>query len=273
MLTTIIVTHNSEKVLPDCLAALQSQTVPPDRIIVVDSGSANPEYLAPYENFPTFQIIKTGNIGFGSGNNLGFRAVPSESDFVLFLNPDVFPDRECLARALESMEENPEVGILGAKLFRSNEDIKESARLLDSTGIYRSWFGRWYDRGQGKLDDGAYDRSTRNVPAICGAFMFCRKKALQDSALGRDIVFDPDFFLYKEDLELSIRMRKRGWQLMYQPFCKAWHARGWKGQRHHIPRDLRRMAAWNEVILYRKHPSPYFIWALGKYLLVRLLDV
>lgn len=272
-MTAIIVTHNSQEELPRCLEALQNQTEPPDMVIIVDSGSADPRYLAPYENQPSLRIIKKNNIGFGAGNNAGYREVPAESEHVLFLNPDVFLEKECLAQASKSLGKNQRVGMLGGKLFRFDGPVGQSGWLLDSTGIFRSWYGRWHDRGQGQEDRGKYDEPDMDVPALCGAFLCCRREALEDCALERGIIFDPDFFLYKEDVELSLRMRKKGWQLMYQPSCRARHARGWKGKRQDISIHFRKMAAWNEVTLYRKHPSPYIIWALGKYILVRFFNV
>jgi GT2 family glycosyltransferase len=98
--------------------------------------------------------------------------------------------------------------------------------------------------------------------------MACRLEALPAVATGQ--VFDEDFFLYKEDIELSLRLRKNGWKLLYEPKVRAFHCRGWGGRRREVPLALRLAAARSEVLLYRKHPSPYMLWAVGKYLLVRL---
>jgi GT2 family glycosyltransferase len=86
-------------------------------------------------------------------------------------------------------------------------------------------------------------------------------------------VFDPDFFLYKEDIELSLRMRKAGWQLLYDPRLLAYHGRGWNKKRGEMAVKLRCMAAANEILLYKKHPSPYMLWAWMKYLLVRFIHL
>ena len=137
---------------------------------------------------------------------------------------------------------------------------------IDSTGITRKWYGRWYDRGQGEPDRKQYEKP-ETMPALCGALLFCRNKALQ--TLGKE-VFDPDFFLYKEDIELSIRMRKAGWKLLYHPTLTAFHCRGWQNDRSEVSHGLRDIAAKSELLLYKKHPSPYMAWALLKYLLVKV---
>jgi GT2 family glycosyltransferase len=77
--------------------------------------------------------------------------------------------------------------------------------------------------------------------------------------------------MYKEDIELGMRLRKLGFSIMYDSSLVAYHCRGWQATRKKMAPALRLHAARNEVLLYRKHPSPYMLWALGKYLLVRFL--
>ena len=92
----------------------------------------------------------------------------------------------------------------------------------------------------------------------------CRPGALDGGA-----VFAPEFFLYKEDIELSLRLRRGGWSIHYDPGLTVYHCRGWDRERANMPHTLRLAAAANEVRLYQRHPSPYILWALAKYLLVR----
>ena len=84
---------------------------------------------------------------------------------------------------------------------------------------------------------------------------------------------DPAFFLYKEDIELCLRLRAAGWHLLYQPALRALHCRGWQSERQAVPWSLRLTAAANEIRLYCRHPSPYLLWALAKYALVRWLHI
>lgn len=272
MLAAIVVTHNSELVLPRCLEALQQQTQSLDRIILVDSGSKDRSYLADYENSPTVTVLQTENVGYSRANNLGAAQVLSSCEFLLILNPDTFLESGFVARALAAMRQYPVAGIVSAKLLGYDLGTDKPVDRFDSTGIFRKWYGRWYDRGQGEPDTGQYD-IPEEVPGACGALLFCRGAALNDILLPGGAIFDPDFFLYKEDIELCLRLRKSGWKILYQPDCLAWHGRGWNAQRRNIVRELRKMAARSEILLYKKHPSPYMIWALSKYFLVTLFNV
>jgi GT2 family glycosyltransferase len=168
------------------------------------------------------------------------------------------------------MKNNPSIGAVGGKVYRYDMERRRPTNIFDSTGIIRKWYGRWQDRGQGFEDKGQFDVS-EEVLAICGAVMFCRCSALMEN--GHVFAFDPDFFLYKEDIELSLRLRKKGWSLKYFPDLIAYHGRGWNTDRHSMPFVLRRTAAESELLLYKKHPSPYMLWAILKYILVRLLRV
>ncbi len=267
--SAIIVSHNSDRVLPRCLDALAQQTVVVREIIIVDCGSDDRNNLLFLGTREGFAIIETSNIGFSRANNLGMEFVSPQTDFVIFLNPDTFLAPDFVETALEICLKNPQAGMVSGKLGGYDLGQNKATGRLDSTGIFRKWYGRWFDRGQREQDRGQYETPAL-VPALCGALLFCRMTALQ--ALPGP-VFDPDFFLYKEDIELSLRMRKAGWQLLYHPRLLAYHGRGWNKKRGTIPVGLRCMAAANEILLYKKHPSPYMIWAWLKYLLVRFIHL
>lgn len=268
--SVIIVTHNSAQVLPRCLEALDRQTMPVESIVIVDCGSTDTTYLERLQNKNGLVLLKTDNIGFGRANNLGLASIKQLSGMILFLNPDTFVYSDSIARASHILQNNDRTGAVTGKMLGFDPILGKPTDMLDSTGIFRKWYGRWYDRGQGESDTGRYD-SASVIPAACGAFLFCRAEALMSLA-GRG-TFDEDFFLYKEDIELSLRLRQRGWQIIYDPALRAYHCRGWQKDRQQVPHSLRRMAAWNEVLLYRKHPSPYIIWAVLKYLLVKYLCI
>ncbi len=267
--SAIIVSHNSDLVLPHCLDALARQTIAVREIIIVDCGSDDRTALLALGGREGVKVVETRNVGFSKANNLGMELVSPRTDFVVFLNPDTFLFPEFVETALEICLNNPQVGMASGKLCGYDIGQKKSTGRLDSTGIFRKWYGRWFDRGQSEQDWGQYD-TPAFVPALCGALLFCRMTALQ--AL-HGPVFDPDFFLYKEDIELSLRMRKAGWQLLYHPKLLAYHGRGWNKKRGTMPIELRCMAAANEILLYKKHPSPFMLWAWLKYLLVRFIHM
>ncbi len=267
----IIVTHNAEPYLNRCLRGVHDQGGDPS-LIVVDSGSSSTGYLDDLEATARVRFVRTGNIGFARANNLGYELCPADAEYVVFLNPDVFLGADVFARAIEIMEAHPQVGCLTGQLLGYDIRTNRPTGFIDSTGIFRTWYGRWFDRGQGEVDRGQYAKA-ETVPAACGAFLFCRREALDLVALSSCQIFDAGFFLYKEDIELCLRLRAGDWTILYHPALVAYHCRGWNRTRRAMPVQLRRTAARAEVLLYRRHPSPYMLWALGKYLLVRWLNL
>jgi len=273
MISVIIVTHNSQAVLGQCLRCMEGQTVKPDSIILVDSGSVDRQYLQDIclaTDMETTLLLEE-NRGFASANNVGYKHVDPASDFVVFLNPDAFLVSDSLEKAINSLTGDPGVGCVGGRLLGYDCANQKFTGVLDSTGVFRKWYGRWYDRGQGVPDSEKYSKP-EDLPAACGAFLFCRKKMLDQVALAEGIIFDPDFFLYKEDIELCLRIRKASWRILYQPDLLLYHCRGW-GSRQQISHELRLTAAESELLLYRKHPSFYMLWAVAKYILVRWLHI
>ncbi len=261
----IVVSHNSEATIERCLDNLATQDYPLDSIVLVDSGSSDQTFISSLRDIYPIETVLSGNIGFSMANNLGYEKIQSDIDFVLFVNPDLFLPESFVGEAVKICED-ASIGILSGKLLGYDLETDKPSGRLDSTGIMRKWYGRWYDRGQGEPDCKQYE-IPQLMPALCGALLFCRKKALQSVG---DTVFDSDFFLYKEDIELSLRMRKEDWKLLYHPAIIAYHCRGWQNDRSEMSHELREIAAKSELLLYKKHPSPYMVWAMFKYLLVKV---
>lgn len=274
--SVIIVTHNSQAVIPACLQALLAQTHPPGQIVIVDSGSAQTDYLTAYASHPTIQLdLQKENIGFCQGNNQGLSHVPAETDYILFLNPDAFLTPTFIQEALALMEQPScsHVGALSGLLWGYDQWQKSPTGRLDSAGIFRTWYGRWYDRGQGNpYQEGQYNQ-IEAVPALCGALMFCRHEALKSVLLGPHQVMDPSFYMYKEDIDLSLRLRRKGWALYFCPHLLAYHCRGWQKDRSQVPRHFRLLSARNEMRLYVRLFSPCYFYAALKYLVVKVFNL
>lgn len=233
----VVVTHNSDQVIATCIEALL-----PCRevsgIAIVDSASSATRYLEVLEGRDARLklIFEWSNVGFCCANNVGYRALgESCGEFVLFLNPDAFVTPDLLRQLIERMRRPDWADVAACAPRLMGFSMKEGAPTgrIDSAGIGMTFYGKFFDRGQGSVDIAPYSTSAE-VQAICGAFMLCRRSALDAVSVDGE-VFDERLYMYKEDIDLSLRLRRAGMRLMYCHDLVAYHCRGWRGTRMEMP--------------------------------------
>ncbi len=218
-----LVTWNSTLHLARCLTALGRQECDSFELIVVDNASSDHPLELVHQYHPAARVIVNEcNTGFAHAHNQAIRA--SRGLYYLALNPDVFLMPDFLRQMVSAMELDSRVGQVSGKLYRVS-DVEEvgASRVLDSTGMFFTPNQRHFDRGAGELDAGQYE-SLEYVFGVSGAAALYRKAALEESALDGQY-FDDDFFVYREDADLSWRLQLLGWKALYTPRACAYHFR------------------------------------------------
>jgi N-acetylglucosaminyl-diphospho-decaprenol L-rhamnosyltransferase len=183
------------------------------------------DFLAPL--FPDFHFIQNkSNAGFAKANNQA--AVLSSGEFVLFLNPDTIVAEDSLDNCLSFFNSTPDAGAVGLKMIDgSGNYLEESKRgfptpaatFFKMTGLARlfprsKFFSAYY---MGHLQND----SPQSIDILSGAFMMTRKKVLEITG-----GFDEQFFMYAEDIDLSFRIKKAGYQNYYLPQSSIIHFKG-----------------------------------------------
>ncbi len=213
---------NSKKYLKRAFDSILAQDYPNIEMLFIDNASQDGSVDFVRQNFPEIKVVANQkNVGYAAGHNLGIER--AQGKYVVCMNPDIELTPAFLQRAITILENHPQIGALGGKLFKMLPDGKQTD-ILDSTGfqIFRS--RRVIDRGHGDKDQGQYDRQER-VFGLSGALLVLRKKALEEIRLGQEY-FDVDFENYKEDIDLCWRLNLAGWECMYAPQVVAYHERG-----------------------------------------------
>jgi GT2 family glycosyltransferase len=251
--SVVCVTWNSQKHIERCLAALHAQTYENFEIILVDNNSrdGSPESVA--ERFPQIHLIRNkANVGFCRATNQGIRA--SQGEFILVLNPDVFPEPTFLEELLSYLSQNIRHGSVGGKLLLINRGKRP--HLIDSAGLMLGRCFRARDRGNLEEDRGQYERE-ESVFALCGAAVMFRKEALERIKVA-DEYFDEDFFAYYDDLDVGWRIQLSGYESGYAPRAVAYHQRGGSGMGvkffHKIP-SMQRFTLRNRYFMLIKNLS------------------
>lgn len=268
----ITVTHNSERFFNKYIAALEAQTRRPDLVVLVDSGSTQPAFLNVASSCSVqIEVLRESNVGYCAGNNIGWRRIRG-FDYVIFLNPDAFLEQDFIEKAVEYMDSHPGVGMVTPTLIRYDIEKHRVMDVIDTTGVVRNWHG-FPERDKSKpVEYLKHYLAPNRISWLCTAVAMGRREAMEAVVEPGDQLFDESFFMYKEDTDLSWRVRRAGWHLIHHPQLMGYHCRGWQSRRA-MSRKMRLLSARNEVKMCWKNRSPFLLVIMLKFALVRCFDL
>jgi N-acetylglucosaminyl-diphospho-decaprenol L-rhamnosyltransferase len=219
-MSVVLVTHNSNDVLPRCVAALAAQRGLRLEVVVIDNGSAIKP--AGVEDFALL-VSNRDNPGFAVACNQGARL--ARAPWLLFLNPDCFPGPDDLLQLLQIATAHPQIGILGAQLLEANGQLQPASRRRDPTPERLLQAIR---RGRAALEPVAVpmESALEYAEAVSGALMLVPRAAFEHVG-----GFDEGYRLHFEDLDLCRRMRAAGWQVGLAPHLRVVHLKGTSSRR------------------------------------------
>ncbi len=245
-----IVTHNSATTLEACLKALLAHGA--DFSIHVWDNASTDDSVVIAQNFGLPVTASAVNLGYAAAHNRLLDQ--SDSDYVLTLNPDVALRAGFLAALIAVMEANPRVGSASGCLLRV-EALDSAPLAVDAAGLYLR-----RNRRQGLRAEGlpVEQRPTAITPIFGpdGAAAFYRRAMLDDIRIEGEI-FDEDFFMHKEDVDVCWRAQLRGWESRSVPDAIAHHIRHFRpGQRENVSPYMRFLGLRNRYLLLLKNEHP-----------------
>lgn len=265
-ISIVIVNYNVKDFLFQCLRSIEkSVTNRTYEVIVVDNNSSDNsiEFLKPkFENVKFFTL--DDNLGFGKANNIGFEN--SRGKYILILNPDTIVSEDTLDKMFNFMEENPNIGISGCKVL--NQD--GSFQLTCRRGFPTPWASFTKLFGLQKLFPNSklfaqYNQTFKNIDesyeidAVIGAFMFCQSEIIKKVG-----GFDPDYFMYGEDLDLCFRVKELGYQVYYYHQTTIIHFKGESTKRSNI-NELKHFYDAMEIYAKKHYGSSYLFFLFLKF--------
>jgi GT2 family glycosyltransferase len=210
-ISIVIVSYNVCRLLDECLQSVQRALESIEgEVFVVDNASVDKTVETLRPRYPWVHFIANDeNLGFARANNCAIRR--SDSDYVLLLNPDTVVRDDTLHQCLLFMDAHPEAGGAGVRMLnREGRPAPESRRAIPTPWVsllkMLGFTSRYY------MSHLPWDEPCQ-IEVISGAFCLLRRKALD--AVG---LLDEDFFMYGEDIDLSFRLLKGGWQNWYLPY-------------------------------------------------------
>ena len=195
------------------------ETIPfndyPLEVIVVDNASSEDEATHIEQRYPQIQVIRSKeNLGFAGGNNLGIKAALGR--YLFFINNDTIlkPQTSDLKHLIERLESDTKIGMVCPKIRFAWDSCP--IQFAGYTPLSRITL-RNKAIGYGEEDLGQYDNA-HSTPYAHGAAMMVKREAIERAGLMPEC-----YFLYYEELDWSMMIRRAGYEIWYEPTCTIYH--------------------------------------------------
>jgi len=201
--SAVVLSYERPAMLRASLESLQAQSPPLDEMIVVNNpGPRSPEIDDVLASFPSCRMIRPSeNLGFTGGMNLGLRA--ASGHWVYFTEDDMITRPGCLSALRECMERHPDTGLAAPVMFRrGTHEIHSAGCRLHLGSVFRQ-------EGLGRETwQTAVAQGTVEIDFAGGSALFAERQRILDCG-----GFHPDFFMYYEDAELALRLKRFGFKV------------------------------------------------------------
>ena len=216
----MVLNWNDRDSTTECLRSLRQIEYPDFVVLVVDNGSSDGSLEWLRDNFTWATFIENGrNLGCSGGFNVGIlRAIELGAEYVVCLNNDTRVEEQFLTELVGVGEVHPSAGALCPKEY----SFFEPNRIVYAGGS--NGLVRRRNRGFGEVDIGQYDE-VMETDMLCGAAMVLRSSALLNVGL-----LDSSFFFDWEDKDISARLLRQGYTLLYVPAARIWHKGRWSSR-------------------------------------------
>ncbi len=224
-ISIIIVTYNSEEDIKACLDSALGETGIANEVIVVDNDSSDKTVKILHQYNRRIKIIfGKRNLGYAKANNVGFKK--ANGKYIFLLNPDAIVKCSALEKMFDFMERNKEIIVLAPLVLNPDGSIQSSVRrfpdyrilFLELTGLSRMFpsstiFNKW------KIPDFDYSE-IQNVEQPMASALLLRKSFFKNQFM------DERFEIFFNDVDICVRVKKRGGRIFFFPEASVVHKRG-----------------------------------------------
>lgn len=210
----LVLGHNGLDLTLACLESLRQLKYEHVEILVIDNGSQDGTPDTIGAAYPDISLISTGdNLGYAGGNNIGIRAALERgADVIFVVNNDTLLEPDCVTILVNALETDPRIGVIGPMVYTWDE-----GRIISSAGGAIDW---WHadsiNVGAGESDHGQY-------PARCVDFINGCGLMITREAIERVGWLDERYFMYWEETDWCLRVRRAGFEVRFEPAALIWH--------------------------------------------------
>ncbi len=249
LVVIIILNLNKREDTLKCLESVSKLDYSHYEVVVVDNGSTDGSAEAILNAFPDVHLIRSANnLGVSGGRNLGIEYANNNFQYMylFFLDNDTLVDKESLGELIKATRKDKQIGIVTPKGY-----MMFPPHVITSAGgiNINLYAGSVYDIGSGEVDKGQYDQP--KFVTSCAGFAFLVKKEVFSQIGWFNEIFNPYGW---EDVDFSLRARKRGFKILYVPKALIYHKGGKVGRGGALP-EYEKYKVRNFFILMKRHTN------------------
>lgn len=265
----IVVNWNGREVTLECLRSLSALTYPNVDVIVVDNASSDGSAEAIRTAYPNVTVLAMPeNLRFAGGNNAGMReALARGAGMVLLLNNDTVVDPDFLTHLVSRIETDPTYGMAAPKIYY----FDQPDRIWFAGGVISMWTGTMRHIGIREADCGQHN-AVQEIDYASGCCIL-----IPAGVIGTVGMLDESYHMYTEDADWSMRVRRAGYTIVYEPSARIWHKLSVSAGGHLSRFKLKnkflsnfrffwRYGSWAQRLVFPWMSVLVNAWAAGKYL-------
>ena len=241
-ISIIIVSYNTADLIGSCLDSILINDNISKEIFVVDNASNDRSVDLVQRSYPSVHVIENvKNRGFAAANN---QVLPQcKGKYIFFLNPDTEVASDAFSKSISFMDANPHIGLAGTKIINPDGTLQ--------------WSVSYKYPGQ-KYTASELSELPGKIACVLGASMIGRSELIKE--IGG---FDEDFFLYGEDQDMCLRIRKLGHEIGYIDSATVVHLGG-QSEKNSLSSEVWKKKIRAEYVFYRKHYLPKTIKRISR---------
>lgn len=249
----IIPSHNDEKFVRNCLKSIFKNTTIPFEVIFIEGGSKDNTLKVLKESFSDKKNLKIIDLKKDTGpivkRNVGIEK--SKGEYLVFLDNDTTVGKKWLADSIQFLKENKNVAGGQLKILKSNQK-----NHFDSAGEKITPLGFLSERAREAIDKGQFDQKTRIFSGKTAAMIFKRE------VLKKVKGFDEDFFMYWEEPDICWRIQKLGYEIVFLPGGKVFHAYGTRKTGNKEAAKITYLGCRNQILTIAKNATGFRLFKM-----------
>jgi len=206
----------------ECLESLEKLDYPKNKleIIIADNGSTDGSQGVIKKKFEQMKsqgwsrlllIENDENLGHSAGTNRAYEKISPNAKYILKLDNDVVVSSNSLIKSVETIEKDKQIGVVGGKIFYYNKP-----NILAMGCGYINFFN-FLNKKNKNNNKNLNNKNLINCDFVCGCYSLIKKICINSHFL------DENFFVYYDDIDFCLKIKNKGWKIIYSPDIKIYH--------------------------------------------------